>query len=110
MKKWTFIVALLGMLFLGWIVAEAANVKLDWDSNITGTTYKIEMSVDLGATWLAAVTATTKPFVYPNVPEDKLVLFRVSAFNNAGQTVTRHAGAWYDHRKLLPATTGLSAH
>lgn len=105
-----YVVLILVAVLLWFVPANAASVTLDWDEVPGATVYRIEMSLDQGVTWQTPVEAKTKPFVYPDVPEDRLVLFRIGAYNNFGQTVTRHIGAWFDQRKLLPVTKGLSVH
>ena len=88
--------------------AFAANVTLDWDAVDGATGYKIQMSTDLGANWSVPVDAgTTKPFVYVNVPEDKLVMFRIAAYNDAMDVYNYHAGVWYDHRQKLLYPSGM---
>ena len=84
----------------------AADVKLDWDASAGATGYKVYMSLDKGVTWLAPLTTTTKPFVYPGVPEDKEIKFKISAFNGVTEAVNNYAGVWYDHRALLLNPTG----
>lgn len=104
MKK--IILVLAGLFMLTASVTLAADVKLDWDVVTGATGYKISMSTDLGKTWAAAVDAgTTKPFIFPNCPDDKLVLFKISAYNTtAGDTWNNWAGAWYDGTKKPLAT------
>ena len=96
MKKLIFLAVLLIPSFVF-----AADVKLDWDASAGATGYKVEMSTDLGVTWQAPILATSKPFVYPGVPEDKLILFRVSSFNAVAEATNKYAGCWYDHRQKL---------
>ena len=86
----------------------AADVTLDWDAVTGADGYRIEMSLDMGATWQTPVLAPTKPFLYKNVPEDKLVLFRISAFNAVAEAINKYAGCWYDHRQKLLHPTGVS--
>ena len=105
--KLKLFIFLLSLLFTSFCFA--AEVTLDWNNTPGATLYEIDMSLDYGVTWKPAVEATSKPFVYVDVPEDCLVLFRITAFNNFGQTVNRYAGAWYDHRRLLTIPKGLSA-
>jgi len=104
MKKFIFILILLCTTSI-----HAADVKLDWDVVPLATGYKIQMSTDLGVTWLASVDAKlVKPYVYTGVPEDKLVLFRISSYNVGKESLNDYAGAWYDHRKKLAAPSGVS--
>lgn len=88
--------------------AWAADVKIDWDGVENATGYKMAMSVDNGATWAAAVDMKlVKPFIITNVPEDRLVLFKIAAYNAISTTWKEYAFAGYDHRKKpLPETSG----
>jgi hypothetical protein len=87
--------------------AMAADVRLDWDASTGATGYKISMSTDLGATWQTPVDAgMTKPFTYLNVPEDKMIIFKVAAYNTGTDEWNNYAGAWYDHRLRLSAPVG----
>jgi hypothetical protein len=87
--------------------AMAADVHLDWDVSPGATGYKISMSTDMGATWQTPVDAgTAKPFTYPNVPEDKMIIFKVAAYNSGTTEWNNYAGAWYDHRLRLSAPVG----
>lgn len=80
----------------------AADVTLDWDSVDGATGYKIQMSTDMGITWGAPIdVGVTKPFVYTNVPEDRLIMFRASAYNAVVESINKYAGVWYDHRQKL---------
>lgn len=89
--------------------SKAADVTLDWDAVPGATGYKIQMSTDMGVTWSAPVDAgTTKPYVYVNVPEDRLIMFRASAYNTAAEAINKYAGVWYDHRQKLLCPTAMS--
>ena len=84
--------------------AFAADVTLDWDASPGATGYKISLSRDMGGTWDAPVDAgTVKPYVYKNVPEDRVIFFKIAAYNAVATAWNNHAMAAYDHRlKLLP--------
>ena len=100
MKKLIFLALLIIALLISPLVF-AADVKLDWDASSGATGYRVEMSTDMGVTWQAPILATSKPFTYPGVPEDKLILFRVSSFNAVAEATNKYAGCWYDHRQKL---------
>jgi len=103
MKKFIFALSLL-LVSSAW----GADVKLDWDESPGASGYKIQMSTDLGVTWLAPVDAQmVKPFTYTGVPEDKLVMFRISAYNSGKESLNDWGGAWYDHRKKLSSPSGV---
>jgi len=89
--------------------AWGADVKLDWDEVPGATGYKIQMSTDMGVTWLTPVDCgMTKPYIYTNVPEDRLIMFRVSAYNAVKNALNDYGGVWYDHRMKLANPTGVS--
>jgi len=77
--------------------AFAADVDLGWESVESATGYKLYMSEDSGATWSAPIdVGDVITFTYSGVPIDKLVLFRVSAYNDNGETIRLWSGAWYN--------------
>lgn len=89
----------------------AADVKIDWEPVTGATGYRVSMSIDNGQTWQAPMDAgTTRPYTYTNVPEDKLVLFKIAAYSYADDSWNHYAGAWYDHRKKLgmPSKIGIN--
>jgi hypothetical protein len=87
--------------------AFSADVRLDWDAATGATGYNISMSTDLGVTWQTPVDAgMTKPFTYPSVPEDKMIIFKIAAYNTVTTEWNNYAGAWYDHRLKLSAPVG----
>ena len=86
----------------------AADVTLDWDAAPGATGYKIQMSTDMGVTWSVPIDAgTTKPYIYTGVPEDRIVMFRVAAYNAAVDVWNYFAGVWYDHRQRLLCPSGV---
>lgn len=102
MKNFLFLAAAMALLFVS--AAAAADVRLDWDATPGATGYKISMSTDLGATWQTPIDIKmAKPYTYTNVPEDKLILFKIAAYNSGATAWNDYAFAAYDHRlKLLP--------
>ena len=99
------------ILFLLFIptICHATDVTLKWDAATGATGYKLYQSTDNGATWDAGVdVGNVTSYVYPNVPESGLVLFRVSAYNATDEAVRYEAGAWYNFLWKPPqATSGL---
>ena len=84
-------------------VSYAGDVNLKWDVATGVTGYKVYMSTDAGATWLAPKdVGLVLTYIYTGVVEDRLVLFKVSAYNAVGESITHWAGAWYDGRKKPP--------
>ena len=101
----TIIIALIFAL-ISVTTAMAADVALQWEPVAEATGYKLYLSEDMGSTWdtpidVGNVTTT----VYPNVPEDKMVLFRVGAYNTNGETVRTWSGAWYNKLWQPPTDT-----
>ena len=110
MKKLIILIAA-AFLLLSACVANAADVSLEWDAVVGATGYKLYTSYDLGATWEVPTDVTAVTVIeVTGVPEDKLVLFRVSAYDVDGESIRLEAGAWYDHRLLplaAPSSTGI---
>ena len=110
MKKKTVLLSLLLVLLPALVMA--SDVAFKWDATPWATGYQIQMSIDLGATWGAPVDVkNVLAYTWLGAPDDKLVLFRISAYDTSvpPQTVTNAwSGTWWDGRKLhLPAPKGL---
>jgi hypothetical protein len=87
-------------MLIGTYFAHAADVKLDWDASEGATGYKIAMSLDLGVTWLTPLDMKmVKPYTYTGVPEDKLVLFKIAAYNANSESWGHYRFAGCDYRK-----------
>ena len=87
---------ILGILTLFCTPAMAADVELIWESAALATGYKVYQSTDAGSTWDAGTdvgNVTTYELV--GVPDSGLVLFRISAYNSYGETITSWQGGWY---------------
>ena len=83
--------------------AYAADVTLTWDASDGATSYKIYLSSDNGATWDAGTdVGNVTTFTYPNVAEDGLILFKISAVNSTGEAISHWRGAWFDFTKQPP--------
>jgi hypothetical protein len=77
----------------------AADVSLKWDAVTDVTGYKIYKSEDMGVTWTAPVDAgNVTTYTYVGVVQDKMVLFKVSAYNTFGESIRHWSGAWFDYR------------
>lgn len=112
MKKLVLLMSLALMLLVTPAITTAADVTLKWDTVSGATGYKIQMSTDMGVTWLAAqdVTGgTTGTFLYRAVPDSGLLLFRVGAVTPNGTVYKYHAGAWYNGSWKPTEPIGLSA-
>ena len=84
--------------------ALAADVTLYWDASTGATGYKLYASTDLGATWSAPHdVGNVQTYVWPNVSDTVLTLFRVGAYNTQGELIRTEAGAWYNGSWNLPA-------
>jgi hypothetical protein len=89
-------------------VAGAADTNLSWEPSPGATGYKLAMSADLGATWSAPLDCKmANPCLFTGVPEDKLILFKVSAYNTSMTVWKEWAFAAVDYRKKpLQETSG----
>jgi len=101
MKKWiVFFVVLFMFSMVG--VSQAVDVDLKWDPVPEASGYRVYQSNDMGATWVYATnppaTVTTTTLRIVNVPEDRMVFFRVSSVKGEAEAVRFWSGAWYDHR------------
>jgi len=97
------LILVLAIIFLFPIISFAADITLQWDTSTGASGYKIYKSEDMGATWDIGIdVGNVTTYVYPNVAEDKMVLFRASSYNSSGESIRFEAGVWYDKRKLPP--------
>lgn len=91
--------------------SEAADVSLKWDVSTGATGYKVYKSEDLGVTWGTPVdVGNVTTYIWTGIIEDKMILFRVSAYNANGESIRTWSGAWYDHRLRpinSPSGTGI---
>jgi hypothetical protein len=103
MKKMLIVLA---MVLLVPSIGFAADVNLRWDAVTGATGYKIYMSLDNCATWLAPKdVGNVLVYTYVGVSDTVLVHFKVSAYKTGGvETVANHMGAWWDSR-LMPLGT-----
>jgi len=87
----------------------AVDLPVAWDAASGATGYKLYQSLDGGITWSpGADMGNVTSAVLVNVAETGLILYRLSAYNANGETITTWQGAWYDHTKRPPdAPVGL---
>ena len=79
----------------------AADVYLKWDAVTGATGYKVYMSVDNCATWLAPKdVGNVLLYTYIGVSDTALVLFKIGAYKTGSETITDWFGAWWDSRKM----------
>lgn len=70
-------------------IAWGADVSLKWDPVFGATGYKVFSSGDGGTTWATGLdvgNVTTR--LITSVAEDRMVLFKVSAYNAVGEVVS----------------------
>ena len=93
MKK---ILGILAGLLLLTGTAMAADVELQWTSAALATGYKIYTSTDNGANWDAGLdVGNVTAYELIGVPDTGLVMWRISAYNTYGETITSWQGGWY---------------
>lgn len=81
----------------------AADITVKWDGAQGATGYKLYQSTDGGTTWtLVADVGNVLQRAVTGVAEDRMVFYRVGAYNATGETIRYEAGAWYDFRKKPP--------
>lgn len=78
----------------------AVDIDLKWDAVAGATGYRVWRSLDGGVNYAVVttdpVTGTSTKLLAQ--PEDKLILYRVSAYDSNSEVVRYWSGAWYDHR------------
>jgi len=100
MKK---ILAVLAMVLMFTGTVFAADVQLKWEVAADATGYNIYKSLDNGATWDTGIdVGNVTEYIYTGVEETGLVLFKVSAYNAVGETVSDWSGAWYNKLWMPP--------
>lgn len=90
---WLLFIALWVFLVFG--LAHAADITLSWDPSDGATGYKIYMSTDNGQTWGDGLDLENVTEYQCHAPDAGLLLFRVSAYNDFGESIRNEAGAWY---------------
>ncbi|GAF73740.1 unnamed protein product [marine sediment metagenome] len=94
---------IVGILFFMTGTAFAVDATLNWEASSDSIGYKIFKSLDLGVTWDDGIdVGNVTTYLYTNIEETGLVIFRVSAYNTAGETVTYWSGAWFNYLWLPP--------
>ena len=100
MKK---VLAILAMIFMFCGTSFAADVTLKWEASPDATGYKVYKSLDNGVNWDTGIdVGNVITYTYVNVEETGLVLFRVSAYNAAGEAISYWSGAWYNYLWMPP--------
>jgi len=102
MKKLFFCILTALMLIFA-VNCLAADVLLKWDAAQYATGYKLYISADNGVTWDAGIdVGNVTQYTYLGVPDTGLQLFRVSAYNQYGETITAWAGSWFNGDWIPP--------
>ena len=87
----------------------AADIPLSWDADPRATEYRVEQSVDEGATWVLVVTSPTLPITVTGVPDSGLVLLRACASGATSDVCRDEVGFFYNGDWLpLSAPTNMS--
>lgn len=98
---------ILFLLLLIPVVAMAGDSTLKWDACPGATGYKLYQSLDGGTTWSAPIDAGNVLMItITNHPENILILWKLGAYNAAGETIAHYQGAWYDGRRKPPEISG----
>lgn len=94
------------LILLTTTVAFSADITQKWDPVTGATGYKLYQSADAGATWAAPIDCGAATQWTLTVPDDRLYLWKVSAYNADGEGVAHWRGTWFDGRKkpLNPAS------
>jgi len=93
----------LGLLALTFATqVHAGALELSWQPTPGATGYRVYTSETNGRTWVQHGTDLLEPKVtVTNLPDDKLVLVRVSAHNAGGEEIRKTSGFWYDGTQTL---------
>ena len=104
MKRWlVLIVFCVVAVFFMVASVQAVDVKMQWNSVETATGYRLFTSSDGGITWDAGTDmGNITEVTVLDVPEDRMILWKVGAYNANGDNICHWAGAWYDHRRRPP--------
>ncbi len=115
MAEWTvLVVGVLMALFLVTVLATAAEAKtltISWTGDAAATAYSIYKSTDQGVTWtkIKDVTAGTSTAMSTtlttptDLPDNALVLLRLSAKNAQGEAIRTEVGIWVQTGWIIPA-------
>lgn len=100
MKK--ILLTLIAFFFIS-SMAFAVDATLAWEPSEGSTGYRVYKSLDNGITWDTGIdVGNVTTYLYTGIEETGLVLFRVSAYNSAGDTINYWSGAWFNYLWLPP--------
>lgn len=86
--------------------ASAVDVTMAWTASAGATGYKIRMSIDGGHRWDTErdTGSTDTTYTWVGAPEDRLLLFKVAAYDATNTAFNNYAGCWYDYRLKVVAS------
>lgn len=96
--------------------ALAKDMGVEWNKAAGATSYKIEMSTDMGITWVEVAPFTHTEYTEGSkelcgttipVPTGRIVMVRVGASNGFGDTWNTEAGIYFNLKD--PPPTGFSS-
>jgi len=127
MKKFALLTGkMVGFLMISLLLTamslQAADINVTWTASPGNPGYKMEYSTDNGTTWSAPkdvgqitpvdyVTASGThllvcTYLWKGLPDNGLIIIRVSAYNAVGLATRTDAGAWYNKSWSIPAIPG----
>lgn len=92
--------AILSIILLFSTSCWAVDVTIAWDASVGATGYKLRMSVDGGHRWDVErdTGSTDTTYTWVGAPEDRLLFFKVAAYNATDVKYNNYGGCWYDYR------------
>ena len=82
-------------------VSLAGEIKINWNSEGQADGYKVYQTLDSGNTW-HEILDTNSTNATLTMPEHGLVLLRISAYNQNGETIRTSSGIWYNADWIPP--------
>lgn len=95
------------LLVLTPVIAIGADVPLSWEPVPNATSYKVQMSTDIGLSWTQERPATGTSLLWTGAPDTGLLLFRGIAIGPQGEAIRVDAGAWYNGSWSLNFVKGM---
>ena len=82
-------------------VVWAGEIKINWNSEGQADGYKVYQSTSNGDIW-QEILDTNSTNATLTMPEHGLVLLRISAYNQNGETIRTSSGIWYNADWMPP--------
>ena len=76
-------------------VVWAGEIEINWKSEGQANGYKVYQTLDNGNSWQEIID-TNSTNATLTMPEHGLVLLRISAYNQSGETIRTSSGIWYN--------------